>query len=74
MGCLTLAAAAHSNACITFNLQQPPGIHIYLSSLVCYNVMFFNRPQAMLQVRSLRHLSGLQQLQELVAKPRGYIK
>jgi hypothetical protein len=30
--------------------------------------------QAMLQVRSLRHLSGLLQLQELLVKPRGYIK
>jgi hypothetical protein len=30
--------------------------------------------QAMLQVRSLRHLSGLVQLQELLVKPRGYIK
>lgn len=30
--------------------------------------------QAMLQVRSLRHLLGLVQLLELVLKPRAYIK
>ncbi|WIA14933.1 hypothetical protein OEZ85_001644 [Tetradesmus obliquus] len=36
-------------------------------------VLHLESQQAMLQVRSLRHLSGLAALQELVVQPRGYI-
>lgn len=65
---------AYSN----FNLLQCNQHQRVAVGLTCACVVVFGLAvlclQAMLQVRSLRHLSGLAALQELVVQPRGYIK